>query len=344
MRLLVTQLVVNGRVLRALGFGKIVTVGFRNGSVGVFANDSGISMTRKVTNYLNLPLNGDSYARFSSNRVSISLRRSIHNDSYFVIRSAYTPIGSGLVRVLVVVSTVGHTSTTEVAIIVPCFNCTERSEGTGTESPVSTGLYTSVVAYTNTSHILAVSLRTGRVRNFFGVPISRLRNTSLLTGRVERGVNNGGSSCVIMSPSLNSMAHSEGFTSGVNANLTVVSGEEPGTGIYRIVGVVNSTGNGGIVLISSVVSATNALYGTTGTVIRGNNTARICTYTARTILSNPTVREVRGDTVGRIILLSAVPIPGRGVVSGFAVLPITPAFTRTVTEVCGSGPFATTFN
>lgn len=87
----------------------------------MFSNAGAECLTRGVYTDLNYPLNGLMMAGFSSNRFNISFRRSVHNHSMFLIRDAF-PGSSGLVRLLLVVSTTGHTSTHRVVTIIPCFN------------------------------------------------------------------------------------------------------------------------------------------------------------------------------------------------------------------------------
>lgn len=323
------------RILGLMGAGsrQEVVVARRCGSpgLGVFSLDSGHPLTRGVTTSINIRLKALSSSRFDSNRVGVGVSRDVHNYRICIVRSADSPMGSRLVRLLVVVSTLGHTDTGAVGVILPCCNCTHRSHGTRSHRPVATGLITGVVAGTNTSELLALSVRTPRVRNFFSVPISRLLKTPLLTDcflsrRILR------SSMIIISPSRNNIAETHGLTRFVGTPVTVVSGEEPGTGITRIVGVVNGIRNGGYVLVSSVVSATNAVALTTRT-LRSTNTLSICTYYARTMLSNPTVSHVGGSMVGRLVIASSVGVPTRGIDSGVMVISISRLVTRTVGHV-----------
>lgn len=87
----------------------------------MFSKAGSECLTRGVYTDLGYPLKGVGVARFTSNRFTISCRRSVHNSRMFLIRSAF-PGSSGLVRLLLVVSTTGETSTGDMITIIPCFN------------------------------------------------------------------------------------------------------------------------------------------------------------------------------------------------------------------------------
>lgn len=86
----------------------------------MFSKAGSECLTRGVYGDLNYGLKGVGVVRFTSNRFTISCRRSVENTRIFLIRSAF-PGSSGLVRLLLVVSTTGETSTGDVMTIVPCF-------------------------------------------------------------------------------------------------------------------------------------------------------------------------------------------------------------------------------
>lgn len=327
---------------RVLSAGKHVPRILLIPSVGLFTNGTAPRLTRHVTGHLCASLNSTTMNHFDSNRIDMRVGRGMHNNSVFVVRSAYTPAGSGLVRLIIVISTLHHTSTNHVATIVPCFNCTHRSHHIhSTHMPVATGIITSFLSDINISHILAISLRTRRVRNFFSIPISGMFNDPVLLRSVLRL---GLSGPVIISPSVNNIIHTHTVTGLLgSASVTVVSGHHPHTGISRIVRVVNSITNHSYMLISSVVSANNALYGTTRTLGR-HNTGHMFTCTARPVFSNGTTGGLHGSMVSRIIIYSAVPLDSRvGSLPGIHALALSNVLTRTVHHVDGRRSVSTVF-
>lgn len=85
-----------------------------------------------------------------------------------------------------------------------------------------------------------------------------------------------------------------------------------------------------MLLVSSVISATNAVAGTTGLVLRGN-TGSIHTVTDRTIVSSPTSAHMSRSTLARVVFASSVPCTGG--YRGIGILSITSVFTRTVHHI-----------
>lgn len=297
------------------------------GHLGLFSNSTGIRLTERMTHCLNLSLKPVMHGQFTSNRLCVRVRRSVQNYSICLVRPAYRPIGSRLVRLLVVVSTYQHTSTHRVATMIPCCNCTQTSHGATNHRSVATGLITGLVTGTKTDQILTVSLRSTRVRNCFSVPYSRICNDPILVSCVTDG---GLRSLMIISPSIKKITHTHTFTGGLGSTpLTVVSGHQRTRGITRIVGIVKSIHNGATILISSVVSATNAVYRKTELLGR-RNTRRICTYTARPIFSPPTIRHLSDKLFRRIVIAGAVPVATTHRFSRLAILSVTGLLNRAV--------------
>lgn len=85
-------------------------------------------------------------------------------------------------------------------------------------------------------------------------------------------------------------------------------------------------------LVSSVISATKAVAGTTGVVLR-TNTGSMHTVTDRYMVSSPTSFHIRRSKLARVMFASDVPCSGGYI--GMGRLDVTSVFTRAVGHIVG---------
>lgn len=137
---------------------------------------------------------------------------------------------------------------------------------------------------------------------------------------------------MVTAPSINNSGHTDAFSGCLNMPLMLYGGAHRGTGIITAVRVVNSMGSGGMMLMSSVMSATKAVAGTTGVVLR-TKTGSIHTVTDRYMVSSPTSFHMRRSTLARVMFASDVPCSGG--YSGIGRLDVTSVFTRAVGQIVG---------
>ncbi len=135
---------------------------------------------------------------------------------------------------------------------------------------------------------------------------------------------------IVTTPSMNNSGHTDACSGCLSYPLMLYGGAHHGPGRITSVRVVNSVGSTGIVLISSVISATNAVAGTTSLVVTGNTTS-MHTMTARYVVSKPTSRHIRGSTLRRLIFASDVPCSGY--YPGMGRVDVTSVLTRAVHEI-----------
>ena len=94
----------------------------------IFSGNSNPALSKKICDYLNVPLGGDKVKRFSDGEIQIEIDENVRAKEVFVIQSTCPPVNENLVELLLMIDAFKRSSADHITAVIPYYGYSRQDK------------------------------------------------------------------------------------------------------------------------------------------------------------------------------------------------------------------------
>ncbi len=270
----------------------------------IFSGNSNPKLSKKICDYLNVPLGGDKVKRFSDGEIQIEIDENVRLKDVFVIQSTCSPVNENLVELLLMIDALKRASAARITAVIPYYGYARQDKKVAPRVPISAKLVADMLTVAGANRIITMDLHSGQIQGFFNIPVDNLFAAAVLINYIRDNFNN---DLIIVSPDAGGVERARAFAKRLNAGLAVVDKRREAPNKAKAMAVVGNVAEKVVVILDDMVDTAGTLLEAAEAIMR-NGAKEVHASCAHAVLSGPAVDRINDSVLKTLIVTDTIPL------------------------------------
>lgn len=271
----------------------------------IFSGNSNPSLTKKICDYLGLPVGGAKIKTFSDGEIQIEIHENIRLREVFIIQSSCAPVNDTLVELLMMIDACKRSSAKRITAVMPYYGYARQDKKVAPRVPISAKLVADLITVSGAHRMITMDLHAGQIQGFFNIPVDNLFATPVMRKYVQ---SNFSGNIVIVSPDAGGVERARAFAKRLGtAGLAIVDKRRSEPNKAKAMAVIGDvTGKVAIILDDMVDTAGTLTEAASALMNNGAKEVHACCSHA--VLSGPAVSRIRESDLKTMLVTDTIPL------------------------------------
>ena len=144
-----------------------------NENVKIISGNSNLPLTRKICEYLGIPLCDAEIKKFSDGEVSVKINENIRGKDVFIIQSTNPP-AENLLELLIILDAAKRSSAERITAVIPYYGYARQDRKDQPRVPITSKLVANLITVAGADRMLTMDLHSAQIQGFFDIPSDHL--------------------------------------------------------------------------------------------------------------------------------------------------------------------------
>ncbi len=271
----------------------------------VFSGRSNLPLSRKVSDYLGLPLSAVKYQEFPDGEVLVKIEEDVRGKDVFIVQPTCQPVCRNVMELLIFIDCARRASAKRITAVVPYFGYARQDRKDEGRVPITAKLVANMLVTAGAHRVLTLDLHAAQIQGFFDIPLDNLYAEPVLS-RYYSQLNL--PDLVLVSPDVGNVKRARMYAERLGGDLAIidkrrVSGSDIEVG--RLIGEVK----GRTVLMMDDMISTAGTIASAAKLCRELGAGRILVGATHAVLCGPAVERLREAPIDEVVVTDTVPVP-----------------------------------
>lgn len=270
----------------------------------IFSGNSNPVLSKKICDYLNVPLGGDKVKRFSDGEIQIEIDENVRAKEVFVIQSTCPPVNENLVELLLMIDAFKRSSAAHITVVIPYYGYSRQDKKVAPRVPISAKLVADLLTVAGADRIITMDLHAGQIQGFFNIPVDNLFAAPVIIDYIRDNFNN---DLVIVSPDAGGVERARAYAKRLNAGLAVVDKRRDAPNLAKAMFIVGDVVGKDVVILDDMVDTAGTLTEAAEAIMR-NGANEVHAACAHPVLSGPAIERIEKSILKTVVVTDTIPL------------------------------------
>jgi len=271
----------------------------------IFSGNSNLALSKKICDYIGVPLGGEKVKRFSDGEIQIEIDDSVRRRDVYIIQSTCAPVNENLVELLLMIDAMKRASATLITAVIPYYGYARQDKKVAPRVPISAKLVADLLQVAGATRVITMDLHAGQIQGFFNIPVDNLFAAAMLIDYIKANFN--GDDLVIVSPDAGGVERARAFAKRLNAQLAIVDKRRDAPNEAKAMAVIGDVADKVVVILDDMVDTSGTLTEAAGAIMQmGAKEIHACC--AHPVLSGPAVERITKSALKTVIVTDTIPL------------------------------------
>lgn len=270
----------------------------------IFSGNSNPALSKKICDYLNVPLGGDKVKRFSDGEIQIEIDENVRAKEVFVIQSTCPPVNENLVELLLMIDALKRSSAAKITAVVPYYGYSRQDKKVAPRVPISAKLVADLLTVAGADRIITMDLHAGQIQGFFNIPVDNLFAAPVIIDYIRDNFNK---DLVIVSPDAGGVERARAYAKRLNAGLAVVDKRRDAPNLAKAMFIVGDVVGKDVVILDDMVDTAGTLTEAAEAIMR-NGANEVHAACAHPVLSGPAIERIEKSILKTVVVTDTIPL------------------------------------
>lgn len=158
------------------------------GGIKLFGGSGSPELSKKIAQYLGLPLSGREVIEFPNENLFVKLSGSVRGQDVYVIQTTSSPVHRNLMELLIMIQTLRLDSAARITAVVPylCYGRSDKKDQP--RVPITARLVADMVEIAGADRYMTLDPHAGQIQGFFSIPGDVLTASHLLIKHINTNI------------------------------------------------------------------------------------------------------------------------------------------------------------
>lgn len=270
----------------------------------IFSGNSNPVLSKKICDYLNVPLGGDKVKRFSDGEIQIEIDENVRAKEVFVIQSTCPPVNENLVELLLMIDAFKRSSAAHITVVIPYYGYSRQDKKVAPRVPISAKLVADLLTVAGAHRVITMDLHAGQIQGFFNIPVDNLFAAPVIIDYIRDNFNK---DLVIVSPDAGGVERARAYAKRLNAGLAVVDKRRDAPNLAKAMFIVGDVVGKDVVILDDMVDTAGTLTEAAEAIMR-NGANEVHAACAHPVLSGPAIERIEKSILKTVVVTDTIPL------------------------------------
>ncbi len=271
----------------------------------VFSGNSNRTLSKKIANFLNVPLGKATVEKFSDGEIMVEILDNVRGKDVFIVQPTSMPANDNLMELMVMTDAIRRASAKRITLVVPYFGYSRqdrrpRSARVAITAKVVANMLTGVGA----DRILTVDLHADQIQGFFDCPVDNVYASPVLLGDVWKHKYK---DLVVVSPDIGGVVRARALAKHLDVDLAIIDKRRPKANVAKVMNIIGDVDGRNCVLIDDMVDTAGTLCAAAA-ALKEHGAIRVVAYCTHPVLSGPAVDNIENSVLDELVVTDTIPL------------------------------------
>ncbi len=270
----------------------------------IFTGNSNPILTKRICEYLDMPLGGAKVKTFSDGEIQIEIDENVRGKDVFVVQSTCRPVNHSLVELLLMLDALKRSSAQRITAVLPYFGYARQDKKVAPRVPISAKMVADLLEVAGAHRIITMDLHASQIQGFFNMPVDNLFAAPVILEYIKKSF---GEKAVIVSPDAGGAERARAFAKRINAGLVIVDKRRDVPNQAKAMAVIGDVKDKIAIILDDMVDTAGTLTEAAG-AIKAEGALEVHACCSHPVLSGPAVGRIINSELKSLVVTDTIPL------------------------------------
>ncbi len=283
------------------------------GDFGIFSGNSNPVLSKKICDYLNVPMGGAKVKTFSDGEIQIEINENVRLKDIFVIQSTCHPVNHNLVELLLMIDAFSRSSAKRITAVIPYYGYARQDKKVAPRVPISAKLVADLITTAGADRVITMDLHAGQIQGFFGIPVDNLFAAPVILEHIRKNFEQ--ENLVIVSPDAGGAERARAFAKRLGAGLAIIDKRRSAPNVAKAMSVVGDVKDKVAVILDDMADTAGTLTQAASALME-HGASEVHASCSHAVLSGPAVDRIIESPLKSLLVTDTIPLSDKASVCG----------------------------
>ena len=273
----------------------------------IFSGTANIELSKKISQYLSLPLSEASIKRFSDGEISVQIGESVRGKDVFVIQPTCAPTNTNLMELLILTDALRRSSASSITAIVPYFGYARQDRKAAPRVPITAKLVANMMQTAGIDRVVTMDLHAGQIQGFFDIPVDHLMCVPIIAKYFKEKLPDM-EEVVVVSPDHGGVTRARKLADALNTPIAIIDKRRPKPNVAEVMNIVGNIEGKTCILIDDIIDTAGTI--TLGAqALKDRGAKEVYASCSHAVLSGQALDRIENSPIKELVYANTIDIP-----------------------------------
>ncbi len=272
--------------------------------LSIFAGNSNLMLSERISEYLAKPLGKLKVNRFSDGEIQVEIHENVRKQEIYVIQSTCNPVNDHLVELLLLIDAFKRSSASRITAVIPYFGYARQDKKVAPRVPISAKMVADLLENTGVDRVITMDLHAGQIQGFFSVPVDNLYAAPIIIDDIKTRYPD---NLVVVSPDAGGVERARAYAKRLHCSLAIVDKRRSAPNQAKAMAIIGDVTDKIAIVIDDMVDTAGTLT-EAASVIREKGAREVHAYCTHPVLSGPAIDRIAQSSLNSLVATDTIPL------------------------------------
>jgi ribose-phosphate pyrophosphokinase len=268
----------------------------------IFSGSSNTVLSKRIADYLNLPLGNVKLERFSDGEIWVKYKDNIRGRDIYIVQSTQYP-AENLMELLIMIDAAKRSSAKRITAVIPYFGYARQDRKDQPRVAITAKLVANLLTVAGADKVITMDLHAAQIQGFFDIPVDHLYASPVFSGLFKKGEED----FVVVSPDMGGIKLARSYAKRLDAGLVVIDKRRPQHNQAEVMNIIGSVEDKNVLLVDDLID-------TAGTFVAAVDALKklgakdVYGAVTHAVLSGEAINRVESSQINKLYVTDTIPL------------------------------------
>jgi ribose-phosphate pyrophosphokinase len=273
-------------------------------NVKVFSGSSNPELTKKICEYLGLPVGCAKIEKFPDSEKIIKCEDDVRGKDCFVVQSCCEPVDEHIVELLIFLDCLKRASAKRVTAVIPYFGYARQDRKDEGRTPITAKLMSNLITTAGADRVLAMDLHAAQLQGFFDIPVDHLFAEPVLTKYFNTKKFTG---LTVVSPDVGNIKRAARYVEHLNGELAIIHKRRLSSKEVQCGAIIGTVKDRDVLMCDDMISTAGTMC-SAAKLVKEQGAKKIYIGATHGVFADSAVEKLKNAPIDEIIVTDTIPL------------------------------------
>lgn len=300
-----------------------------NGELAIFSGNANLSLAKKISEYLKIPLGNAFVSTFSEGEIRIKINEDVRGRDVFIVQPTCPPTNNNLMELLIMIDALKRASARRITAVIPYFGYARQDRKDQPRVPITAKLVANLLVTAGSDRVLTMDLHAAQIQGFFDIPLDHLFAATTI---VEYFKNKKIENLTIASPDVGGIKLARAYAKRMDANLAIVDKRRIDDKSAEVMNILGEVKGRNIVVVDDLVATAGSIC-EAAKALKQAGALRIFAAVSHPVLCGPAMERIKESVIEEFVVSDSIPLDPSKKENRIKVLSVAPLLGEAIRRI-----------
>ncbi|MGB1849174.1 MAG: ribose-phosphate pyrophosphokinase [Litorivicinaceae bacterium] len=272
----------------------------------LFSGNATPELSKKVSDYLSVPLGDASVGRFSDGEIAVDIVENVRGQDVFVLQSTCEPTNDNLMELVVMCDALRRASASRITAVVPYFGYARQDRRPrSARVPITAKVVADIMVGVGIDRVLTVDLHADQIQGFFDVAVDNIYATTVMLDDIQRKQPQ---DVVVVSPDIGGVVRARAMAKQLDSDLAIIDKRRPAPNQAEVMNIIGEISGRTCLIVDDIVDTAGTLCNA-AKALKDQGAKAVIAYCTHPVLSGRALENLKDSSLDELVVTDSIPIP-----------------------------------